>query len=71
MLAAIVTLFVAQYLVLAPLIGADDVLRSPEHRNPIVLALIDAGMAAAATAYHLGVLAIGIAVYRRLASKGT
>ncbi|QKS01799.1 hypothetical protein F9288_20895 [Sphingomonas sp. CL5.1] len=70
-LAAIVTLFVAQYLVLAPLIGADDVLRSPEHRNPIVLALIDAGMAAAATAYHLGVLAIGIAVYRRLASKGT
>ena len=69
-LAAIVTLFLAQYLVLAPLIGADDVLRSPGRQNPIVLALADAGMAAAASAYHIGILAIGIAVYRRLASKG-
>ncbi|MFT3976803.1 MAG: hypothetical protein QM688_06790 [Sphingomonas bacterium] len=69
-LAAIVTLFLAQYMLLAPLIGADDALRSAGHRNPLVMALVDGGMAAASTAYHLGILAIGIAVYRRLASSG-
>ncbi|MFW2851651.1 hypothetical protein ACM61V_06965 [Sphingomonas sp. TX0543] len=69
-LAAIVTLFLAQYLVLAPLIGADEVLRSPGRQNPIILALADAGMALAASAYHIGILAIGLAVYRRLASRG-
>lgn len=68
-LAAIITLFLAQYLVLAPLIGADDVLRTAGRENPFVLALVDAGMAAAATAYHLGLLAIGIGVYRRLAGN--
>lgn len=69
-LAAIITVFLAQYLLVAPLVGADSVLRSPGHQNPFVLALADAGMAAVTAAYHVVLLGIGIAVYRRLSSSG-
>jgi hypothetical protein len=66
---AIVTLFLAQWVVAVPLLSADEWVRQPANLNPPVLALIDAGLAAAATVFHLGVLLIGVVAYR--ASKGT
>lgn len=70
-LSVMVTLFLAQYLLLGPLMPADAALRVPGHENPFVLALVDAVMAVSTSAYHVAGLLVGIAVYRRLASSGT
>lgn len=67
--AAIVTLFLAQWLLAVPLLSADEWVRQPSNLNPPVLSLIDAGLAAAATAFHLGALLIGVVAYR--SSRGT
>lgn len=69
--AAIVTLFLLQWLAIFPLLSADDWLRAPGHANPVVLSLVNAAIAAIGAAYHLGVLMIGVSSYRRLASSGT
>jgi hypothetical protein len=69
-LGAIVTLFLLQWMVLAPLAPADAWLRSPGHENPFVLALVDAALAVAATAYHVGLALLGVVVWRRLARQG-
>lgn len=69
-LGAIVTLFLLQWMVLAPLAPADAWLRSPGHENPFVLALVDAALAAAGTAYHVGLALLGVVLWRRLARQG-
>jgi hypothetical protein len=66
---AIVTVFLAQWIVSVPLLSADEWVRQPANLNPPVLAVIDACLAATATLFHLVVLLIGVVAYR--ASKGT
>ena len=55
---------------LIPLAPLDLWLREPARLNPIVLALVDAGLAAAAALYHVALLLLGLVAYRRLASSG-
>lgn len=71
LMTAILTAFLVQWLTVLPLLSADDWLRVPGRGNPAVLALVDGGIAAVGAAYHLAVLLIGVAAYRRLASSGT
>jgi hypothetical protein len=67
---AMVALFLLQYLAVVPLLSVDDGLRAVGRENPVVLALVDALVAAAGAAYHVGVLLVGVVAYRR-ASNGT
>lgn len=66
---ALVAAFLAQWVLVLPLLSADTFLRLPANTNPPVLALVDAGLALAASAFHLTVLLVGVVAYR--ASKGT
>ncbi|KQT31697.1 hypothetical protein ASG29_07135 [Sphingomonas sp. Leaf412] len=61
---ALVALFLAQWIVAVPLMSADDWLRAPGNGNPLVLALVDAGIAAAGAAWRVAALLVGIVVYR-------
>lgn len=69
-LGAVVTLFLLQWIVLAPLAPADAWLRVPGQENPFVLALVDAVLAAAGTAYRTGLVLLGVVVWRRVARHG-
>lgn len=69
--AAVAILFMAQWLAVVPLASADDWLRAPGHGNPAILALVDAGIAAAGAAYHVALLLLGVIAYRMGASRGT
>ncbi len=71
LLGAVLTFFLLQWLAIGLLAPLDDWLRKPAHLNPVVLALIDAGLAVVAASYHVAILLLGVVAYRRLASKGT
>lgn len=66
---ALVALFLAQWIVAVPMMSADDWLRAPGNGNPLVLSLVDAGIAAAGAAWHVAALLVGIVVYR--SSRGS
>lgn len=68
---ALVALFLAQWLVVVPLLSADEWLRAPGHDNPLVLALVDAIVAGVGAAYHVATALVGVVVYRWRVSKGT
>ncbi|OWK28147.1 hypothetical protein [Sphingomonas mucosissima] len=70
-LGAVVSLFLMQWLAVSPLFSFDSWLRQPEHDNPFLIALVAALLAAAGTFYNLGLLLVGVAVYRRFANSGT
>lgn len=70
-LGALVTLFLLQWLMVVPLAPVEAWLRRPGHVNPFVLALVDAGIAAAIAAYQTAGLLLGVVIYRRRASIGT
>lgn len=61
-------LFALEWLALESLAPLDHWLRSPGHLNPFVLAVVDAAMAAVGAAYQAGLVLLGLAAYRRLAS---
>lgn len=67
---ALVTLFLAQWLAVSPLLLADESLRSGQG-NPLALALVDALIAAIGASYAVAVLLLGVVGYRIRASKGT
>ena len=67
---AMVALFTAEWLLAMPLQAIDAFVRAPAHLNPFVLALADAGLAAILTLHHVGVLLVGLALYRRFPSRG-
>ncbi len=66
--AAVVLLLLVQWTALIPLAPLDDWLRTPAHLNPVVLALVDAAVAAVGALYRVAVLLVGLSAYRRLAS---
>lgn len=68
---AVVVLFLLQWLAISPLAPLDAWLREPAHLNPIVLALVDAGLAAVSALHHVALLLLGVVAYRRLAISGT
>lgn len=68
---AVVSVFLLQWLAIVPLLCADEWLRAPGNDNPLVLSLVDGGIALLGGAYHLAVLMIGMAAYVRLANRGT
>lgn len=61
---ALVALFLAQWIVAVPLLSADTWLRLPENENPLVLCLVDVGIAAAGAAWHVGTLLVGVVALR-------
>lgn len=65
---AVAALFALQWIALMPLAPLDAWLRAPAHLNPVVLALVDAGMAAVGALYQAALVLLGVATYRRLAS---
>lgn len=67
---ALVTLFLAQWLAVSPLLLADEALRSGAG-NPLALALVDALIAGVGAAYATATLLLGVVAYRVRASKGT
>ena len=67
---ALVTLFLAQWLAVSPLLLADESLRSGAG-NPLALALVDALIAAIGASYAVALLLLGVVAYRIRASKGT
>lgn len=67
---ALVTLFLAQWLAVSPLLLADDALRRGAG-NPLALALVDGLIAAIGTSYAVATLLLGVVAYRVRASKGT
>lgn len=69
-LGAVVMLFMAQWLAISPLFSFDAWLRQPGHDNPFLIALVAAALSGAGTIYNVGLLMLGIAIYRRFASKG-
>ncbi|SEL29222.1 hypothetical protein SAMN05216382_1730 [Sphingomonas palmae] len=68
---AVVSVFLLQWLAIVPLLSADEWLRAPGNDNPLVLSVVDGGIALLGGAYHLSVLMIGVAAYIRLARKGS
>lgn len=70
-LGAVVALFLAQWLAVSPLFPLDSWLRQPGHDNPFLIALVTVLLTAAGTIYNVALLLVGVAVYRRFASKGT
>lgn len=64
----VAVLFAAQWIALIPLVPLDGWLRAPTHLNPVVLALVDAGMATVAALYQAALVLLGVVAYRRLAS---
>lgn len=67
---ALVTLFLAQWLAVSPLLLADESLRSGAG-NPLALALVDALIAAIGASYGVALVLLGVVAYRIRASKGT
>ena len=65
---AVAALFALQWIALTPLVPLDDWLRQPTHLNPVVLALVDGGMAAVGALYQVALVLLGVVAYRRLAS---
>jgi hypothetical protein len=70
-LGAVVTLFLAQWVVVSPLFPLDSWLRQPEHDNPFAIALLAMLLTAAGTIYNIALLMLGTAIYRRFANIGT
>ncbi|WP_066775226.1 hypothetical protein [Sphingomonas sp. CCH5-D11] len=70
-LGAVVALFMAQWLAVSPLFSFDAWLRDPGHDNPFLIALVTTLLTLAGTIYNVGLLLVGIVVYRRFASIGT
>lgn len=68
---ALVTLFLAQWIVVVPLMSGDEWLRGPGHDNPLLLALVDAAITAVGAFYAVAVLLVGTVFYRLRASSGT
>lgn len=68
---ALVTLFLMQWIVVVPLMSADEWLRAPGHANPLLLALVDAGVAGVGAAYAVATLLVGAVFYRLRVSSGT
>ncbi|MBW6528825.1 hypothetical protein KZ813_18455 [Sphingomonas sp. RHCKR7] len=68
---ALVTLFLAQWVAVSPLLQADEALRAPGSGDPVLLALVDALLAAVPVAYAVAVLLVGVVVYRVGASRGS
>lgn len=64
----VAVLFAVQWVALMPLVPLDGWLRAPTHLNPVVLALVDAGVAAVAAVYQSALVLLGVVAYRRLAS---
>lgn len=62
--------YITGWLVGAPFMMLDRWMRDGGLGNPVALALVDAGAAAAATCSGLATALIAIVVYRRLASRG-
>jgi len=69
-LGAVSGVFLMQLLATSPLLPIEAWLRAPDHENPFVLALVDALLAGIASAYHVGILLIGVVVYRRVGRSG-
>ncbi|MCD2315498.1 hypothetical protein LQ954_04970 [Sphingomonas sp. IC-11] len=70
-LGAVVALFLAQWLAVSPLFSMDSWLRQPGHDNPFLISLVTILLTAAGTFYNVGLLLLGIVVYRRFARRGT
>jgi hypothetical protein len=68
---AVVAMFLVQWLLAVPMLSADEWLRTPGHSNAAVLAAADAAIAATGAAFHIGVLLVGVLVYRARMSRGT
>ena len=68
---ALVTLFLLQWVVVVPLMSADEWLRTPAHANPLLLALVDAGVAAMGAGYAVATLLVGAVFYRWRVNNGT
>ncbi|MEG8038230.1 hypothetical protein QP166_02315 [Sphingomonas sp. LR60] len=67
---ALVALFLAQWLMVSPLLLADESLRGSAG-NPLALALVDALIAGVGATYATATLLLGVVAYRIRASKGT
>ncbi|MEH3102056.1 hypothetical protein [Sphingomonas adhaesiva] len=68
---ALVTLFLMQWIVVVPLMSADEWLRAPGHGNPLLLALVDAGVAGVGAAYAVATMLVGAVFYRLRVNSGT
>lgn len=68
---ALIALFVAQWLAVSPLLLADEALRAPGEGNALLLAMVDAVIAALGAAYAVGAMLLGVVAYRVRASSGT
>ena len=69
---ALVTLFLVQWIVVSPLLQADEALRGgPDGGHVLAVALVDALIAGLGTFYGVATLLIGVVVYRVRASSGT
>jgi hypothetical protein len=68
MFGVVALLFAVQWMALLPLVPLDTWLRSPAHLNPVVLALVEAAMAAIGALYEAALVMLGVVAYRRLAS---
>lgn len=70
-LGAVLVMFMAQWLLVSPLLSLDSWMRQPGHDNQFLIALITALLAAAATFYNVALLLVGVVAYRRFSSTGT
>lgn len=68
---ALVTLFLAQWVAVSPLLLADEALRAPGRGDPALLALVDALLALVPAIYSVATVLVGVVVYRVGASKGS
>jgi hypothetical protein len=68
---ALVTLFLAQWVAVSPLLLADEALRAPGRGDPVLLALVDALLALVPAIYSVATVLVGVVVYRVGASKGS
>ena len=65
---SLVAVFAFGWMLLIPLVPLDEWLRSPGHLNPVLLALVDAALAAVAALFQAAALVLGVVAYRRLAN---
>ncbi|TCP34823.1 hypothetical protein [Sphingomonas sp. BK235] len=68
---ALVTLFLAQWVAVSPLLLADEALRAPGRGDPVLLALVDALLALVPAIYSVATVLVGVVVYRVGASRGS
>lgn len=69
-LGAVVSLFLAQWIIVRPLFPLDTWLRQPEHENPFLIAMVAILLTAATTIYNIAILMVGTVVYRRGVNSG-